>query len=237
MIGAETLSRIIDWSDRNTCVLFGDGAGALVLQANRARGGVLASVLGADGSGGDLLKLPAGGSVHPATYETVDQRQHYIHMDGREVFRFATRVMPKATRQVVELAGLKVEDIALFVPHQANGRIIQSAVQALKIPPDRVFNNLARYGNTSSASVPMALAEAIDEGRVGKGDLIVCVAFGAGLTWAATAIEWSLPLPVPEPPRRRIYWRWMLYRLARIQSRWRRLWREVDAWLHRLARR
>ncbi len=234
VIGAETLSRIIDWSDRNTCVLFGDGAGALVLQANRARGGVLASVLGADGSGGDLLKLPAGGSVHPATYETVDQRQHYIHMDGREVFRFATRVMPKATRQVVELAGLKVEDIALFVPHQANGRIIKSAVRALGIPPDRVFTNLARYGNTSSASVPMALTEAIEEGRVQKGDLVVCASFGAGLAWAATAIEWSLPLPVAKPPRRRIFWRRMLYHLARIQSWWRRSWRRAGALLRQL---
>jgi len=234
VIGAETLSRITDWSDRNTCVLFGDGAGALVLQANEARGGVLASVLGADGSGGDLLKLPAGGSVHPATSETVDQRQHYIHMDGREVFRFAARVLPKATRQVVEQVGLKVEDIALFVPHQANGRIIQSAVKALGIPPDRVFTNLARYGNTSSASVPMALAEAIDEGRVQKGDLIVCASFGAGLAWAATAIEWSLPLPVPEPPRWRIFWRRTLYHLARIQSWWRRLWRRADARLRRL---
>jgi 3-oxoacyl-[acyl-carrier-protein] synthase-3 len=233
VIGAETLSRITDWTDRNTCVLFGDGAGALVLQASGAPGGVLASVLGADGSGGDLLKLPAGGSVQPASSESVDQRQHYIHMDGREVFRFATRVMPKATRQVVELAGLEVEDIALFVPHQANGRIIQSAVRALGIPPDRVFTNLARYGNTSSASVPMALAEAIDEGRVQKGDLIVCASFGAGLAWAATAIEWSLPLPVPEPPRWRILWRRMLYHLARIQSWWRRLWRRAGAWLRR----
>jgi len=234
VIGAETLSRITDWTDRNTCVLFGDGAGALVLQANGTRGGVLASVLRADGSGGDLLKLPAGGSVQPATTETVNQRQHYIHMDGREVFRFASRVLPEATRQVVELVGRKVEDIVLFVPHQANGRIIQSAVRALKIPPDRVFTNLARYGNTSSASVPMALAEAIDEGRVRKGDLIVCVAFGAGLTWAATAIEWSVPLPVPKSPRWRIFWRWMLYRLARIQSWWRRLWRQADAWIQRL---
>jgi 3-oxoacyl-[acyl-carrier-protein] synthase-3 len=234
VIGAETLSRITDWSDRNTCVLFGDGAGALVLQASGARGGVLGSVLRADGSGGDLLKLPAGGSIQPATNETVNQRQHYIHMDGREVFRFAARVLPEATRQVVELVGLTVEDIALFVPHQANDRIIQNAVQTLGIPPDRVFTNLARYGNTSSASVPMALAEAIDEGRVQKGDLVVCVAFGAGLAWGATAIEWSLPLPVPRPPRWRIFWRWALYRLARIQSWWRRLWRRAGAWLRRL---
>ena len=233
VIGAETLSRITDWSDRDTCVLFADGAGALVLQANRAPGGVLGSVLRADGSGGDLLKLPAGGSAHPASSETVNQRQHYIHMDGREVFRFAIRAMPEATREVVELVGRKVEDIALFVPHQANGRIIQSAVRALKIPPDRVFTNLARYGNTSSASVPIALAEAIEEGRVQKGDLIVCVAFGAGLAWAATAIEWSLPLPVPKPPAWRVLWRRMLYHLARIQSWWRRSWRRAGAWVRR----
>jgi 3-oxoacyl-[acyl-carrier-protein] synthase-3 len=234
VIGAETLSRITDWTDRNTCVLFGDGAGALVLQASEAPGGVLGSVLRADGSGGDLLKLPAGGSAQPATSETVNQHQHYIHMDGREVFRFATRVLPKVTRQVVELVGLKVEDIVLFVPHQANGRIIQSAVEALGIPTDRVFTNLERFGNTSSASVPMALAEAIDQGRVQKGDLVVCAAFGAGLSWAATAIEWSLPLPVPKPPRWRMVWRRMLYHLARIQSWWRRRWRRVGAWFLRL---
>jgi 3-oxoacyl-[acyl-carrier-protein] synthase-3 len=234
VIGAETLSRITDWTDRDTCVLFADGAGALVLQANRAPGGVLGSVLHADGSGGDLLKLPAGGSVHPASSETVDQRQHYIHMDGREVFRFATRAMPQATREVVELVGRKVEDIALFVPHQANGRIIKSAVRALGISPDRVFTNLARYGNTSSASVPMALTEAIEEGRVQKGDLVVCVAFGAGLAWGATAIEWSLPLPVPKPPLWRVFWRRMLYHLARIQSSWRRSWRRAGAWLRRV---
>jgi len=234
VIGAETLSRITDWTDRNTCVLFGDGAGALVLQANGARGGVLSSVLRADGSGGDLLKLPAGGSVQPASSESVDQRQHYIHMDGRQVFRFATRVLPEATRQVVELAGLEVEDIALYIPHQANGRIIESAVKALGIPPERVFTNLARYGNTSSASVPIALAEAIDEGRVQRGDLVVVAAFGAGLAWAATAIEWSLPLPVPKQPRRRILWRRMLYHLARVQSWRRRLCRRVGAWLRRL---
>jgi 3-oxoacyl-[acyl-carrier-protein] synthase-3 len=234
VIGAETLSRITDWSDRDTCVLFGDGAGALVLQASEAPGGVLGSVLRADGSGGDLLKLPGGGSVQPASIDSVNQRQHYIHMEGREVFRFASRVMPQATRQVVEQVGRKVEDIALFVPHQANDRIIQNAVRALRIPPDRVFTNLDRYGNTSSASVPMALAEAIDEGRVQKGDLVVCVAFGAGLAWAATALEWSLPWPVPKPPRWRIFWRRMLYHLARIQSWWRRVWRRVGAWLGRL---
>jgi 3-oxoacyl-[acyl-carrier-protein] synthase-3 len=236
VIGAETLSRITDWTDRDTCVLFGDGAGALVLQANGAVGGVLASVLRSDGSGGELLKLPAGGSALPASIETVNEREHYIHMNGRKVFRFASRVLAEATRQVVDMAGRSLEDVALFVPHQANGRIIQSAVQALKIPPDRVFNNLESYGNTSSASVPMALAEAIDEGRVGNGDLVVCVAFGAGLTWAATAFEWSLPLPVPKPARWRIYWRGLPYRLARIQSWWRRLWREADAWLQRLRR-
>jgi 3-oxoacyl-[acyl-carrier-protein] synthase-3 len=234
IIGAETLSRITDWTDRNTCVLFGDGAGAVVLEANGTRGGVLASVLGADGSGGDLLKLPAGGSCLPPSSETVNGRQHYIQMHGRQVFRFATRVMPEATRQVLERAGRKVEDIALFVPHQANDRIIQTAANALKLPLDRVFTNRSRYGNTSSASVPIALAEAIDEGWVRKGDLIVCVGFGAGLTWAASAIEWSLPLPIPRPPRWRSFWRRMLYRVVRIHSWWRRLWRQAGARIQRL---
>jgi 3-oxoacyl-[acyl-carrier-protein] synthase-3 len=234
VVGAETLSRITDWTDRNTCVLFGDGAGAVVLQANGTRGGVLASVLGADGSGGDLLKLPAGGSRQPASTETVDGRQHYIQMRGRQVFRFATRVMPEATREVLARAGRQVGEISLFVPHQANDRIIQSAVNALDLPPERVMVNLARYGNTSAASVPIALAEALDEGRVHKGDLIVCVGFGAGLTWAAAAIEWSLPLPLPRPPRWRTAWRRGVYRLVRVRSGWRRLWRWVAARFQRL---
>ncbi|MGD8794368.1 MAG: beta-ketoacyl-ACP synthase III, partial [Anaerolineae bacterium] len=161
VIGAETLSRITDYTDRTTCVLFGDGAGAVVLQADAAPGGVLSTVLGADGSGGDLLIQPAGGSARPASFETVRDRQHAIRMRGRQVFRFATRIMPEASRQVLEQAGLTVEDVSLFVPHQANDRILQSAARGLGLPEERIYSNLARYGNTSSASIPIALCEAI----------------------------------------------------------------------------
>ena len=230
VIGAETLSRITDYDDRNTCVLFGDGAGAVVLRANEAPGGVLSSVLGADGSGGELLRLPAGGSALPASAETVAARQHFIQMEGRPVFRFATRVMPEATREVLKRAGgLSVEDVALFVPHQANDRILQAAAKGLGVPEQRLYSNLARYGNTSSASIPIALCEAIEQGLVRRDDLIVCVGFGAGLTWAAAAIRWSLPLPVPTPSRRMTVWRWLRYRWAQYRSSWRRLWRRVDA--------
>ena len=229
VIGAETLSRITDWTDRNTCVLFGDGAGAVVLQESEAPGGVLSSVLGADGSGGEVLILPAGGSAHPATAETVTTRQHFVQMQGRQVFRFATRIMPEASRQVLERADLDVNEVALFVPHQANDRILQAAARGLGVPEERMFSNLARYGNTSSASVPIALCEAIEQGKVKRDDLIVCVGFGAGLTWAAAAIRWSLPLPVPAPSRRTTLWRWLRYRWAWYRSRWRRLWRRLDA--------
>jgi 3-oxoacyl-[acyl-carrier-protein] synthase-3 len=234
VVGAETLSYITDWTDRNTCVLFGDGAGAVVLQASEAPGGILSSVLGADGSGGDLLILPAGGSAQPATIETVTTRQHFVRMEGRQVFRFATRVMPEAARKALERAGLQVEDVSLFVPHQANDRILQSAARGLGVPEERMFSNLARYGNTSSASIPMALCEAIEQGLVGRDDVIVCVGFGAGLTWAAMVIRWSLPLPAPKPSRRMSFWRGLRYRWARIRSRWNRVWRRVDARLFQI---
>jgi len=234
VIGAETLSRITDWTDRGTCVLFGDGAGAVVLRASETPGGVLSSVLGADGSGGEVLILPAGGSASPASAETVNQRQHFLQMQGRPVFRFATRIMAEASRQVLDQAGLKVEDVSLFVPHQANDRILQAAAKGLSIPEERMFSNLARYGNTSSASVPIALCEAIEQGRIQRDALIVCVGFGAGLTWAAAAIRWSQPLPVPAPSRRMAFWRWVRYRWAQHRSSWRRMWRKLDARLFQI---
>ncbi len=234
VVGAETLSRIIDWADRATCVLFGDGAGAAVLRASDAPGGILSSVLGSDGSGGDLLILPAGGSAQPASLETVAARQHAIQMQGREVFRFATRMMPEASRQALEQAGLTVEEVSLFVPHQANDRILQAAARGLGVSEERMFSNLAHYGNTSSASIPIALCEAIEKGLVERDAIVVCTGFGAGLTWAAAVIRWSLPLPVPAPSRRMTLWRWLRYRWTRVRSRWRRLWRRVDARLFRI---
>jgi 3-oxoacyl-[acyl-carrier-protein] synthase-3 len=229
VVGAETLSRITDYTDRTTCILFGDGAGAVVLRASEVPGGVLSSRLGADGSGGELLILPGGGSVHPASYETVTRRLHFIHMQGRQVFRFATRVMAEASRQVLDRAQLGVEDVTLFVPHQANDRILQAAARGLGIPEERMFSNLARYGNTSSASVPIALCEAVHQGRIKRDDLIVCVGFGAGLTWAAVAIRWTMPLPVPTPSRTMTFRRSLRYRWSRLRSLWRRLLRRIDA--------
>jgi 3-oxoacyl-[acyl-carrier-protein] synthase-3 len=234
VVGADTLSRITDWTDRGTCVLFGDGAGAVVVLGGEAPGGVLASVLGSDGSGAELLYQPAGGSARPASLETVAAREHCARMEGRQVFRFATRVMPEATREVLKRAGLGVEDIALVVPHQANDRILQAAARGLGLGEDRVFSNLARYGNTSAASIPIALCEALGAGRVERGDVVVLVGFGAGLTWGATAIQWSLPLPVQAPSRRMTAWRWVRYRLVRLRSLARRLWRAADAYVFRL---
>jgi 3-oxoacyl-[acyl-carrier-protein] synthase-3 len=230
VIGAETLSRIINWADRNTCVLFGDGAGAVLLQASDVAGGVLSAVLGADGSGGDLLMLPAGGSRQPASVETVGQGLHYIHMNGPEVFRFATRVTARAARQALAEANVNLEDISLFISHQANGRIIQSATKSLKLPPEKVFVNLDRYGNTSAASVPIALCEAIEQGRVKYGDHLVMVSFGAGLTWAAVVVRWGMPLPVPRPSRWRVAWRLARYLWTTIRSSLRRLgWKILSA--------
>lgn len=194
VVGAETLSRLTDWEDRNTCILFGDGAGAFVLQASDEPGGVLSAVMRSDGSGGDLLSLPAGGSKLPASADTVANGQHFIHMKGREVFRFATRVMAQATREVVSLAGLELDDIDLIVPHQANQRIIEAAARGLKLPLERFAVNLDRYGNTSTASIPLAAVEAIREGRLNPGDRVVLVGFGGGLTWGALAAQWTGPL-------------------------------------------
>ncbi len=195
VIGAETLSRIVDWTDRETCVLFGDGAGAVLVAASEVPGGIVACDLGSDGSGGDALILPAGGSAMPTSLETVSSGQHYIKMDGKAVFRFATRVMAAATRRVLERAGYTPEDVDLVVPHQANLRIIQNSVlNQLKIPEEKVFVNLQNYGNTSTASIPIALCEAIEAGRLSPGHKVVFVGFGAGLTWAACAIDWRTPV-------------------------------------------
>ena len=195
VIGAETLSRIVDWTDRETCVLFGDGAGAVLVAASEVPGGILACELGSDGSGANALILPAGGSALPTSLETVSSGQHYVKMDGKAVFRFATRVMASATKRVLERAGYTPADVDLVVPHQANLRIIQNSVlNQLKIPEDRVFVNLQKYGNTSTASIPIALCEAIEEGKVRPGMKLVFVGFGAGLTWAACVLDWRTPV-------------------------------------------
>lgn len=227
VIGAETLSRLVNWRDRSTCILFGDGAGAFVLQGSEEPGGVLSSMLRSDGSGGDLLSIPAGGSVLPASPHSVGNGLHYIQMNGREVFRFATRVMAKATEQVVEAAGLTVEDINLIVPHQANYRIIEAAAKGLKLPMDKFVINLDRYGNTSTASIPIAVCEAIEAGRINRDDKLVVVGFGAGLTWGAAALHWTGPFPSEKkvyPQRYQV--------LARARSTVRKTLRRVEGWIY-----
>ena len=190
VIGAETMSRLLDWSDRSTCVLFGDGAGAVVLRAGEGPDGLLSSVLGSDGSGGELLWIPGGGSRQPASAESVETAQHFIRMNGKEVYRFAVSAAPRASRQAVQQAGLSMDEIDLFVPHQANVRIILSAAGALGIPLERTFVNVDRYGNTSAASIPIALCEAVEEGRVRPGAHILLAGFGGGLTWGASVLRW-----------------------------------------------
>ncbi len=188
VIGAETLSKIMDFTDRNTCVLFGDGAGAAIIGPVE-KGGILATDLGANGTGGKFLTLPAGGSRMPASQHTIDNRLHYIKMDGSEVFKFAVRIMAKSSKEVIEKANWSVDDIDYLVPHQANIRIINSAGKKLKLPIEKVHVNLDKFGNTSAASVPIALDEAVRSGKINSGDKVVLVAFGGGLTWGALAVE------------------------------------------------
>ncbi len=178
IVGAEVLTRHVDWTDRATCVLFGDAAGAVVVEAAAEPGGPLAFDLGSDGTGGDLLMLPIDGK---------------LDMNGREVYRFAVTAMTSSLVAAVDKAGLALADIDVLIPHQANIRIIQSAAQTLKLPLDRVFTNVEKYGNTSAASIPVALCEAIEEGRIAAGDTIAMVAFGAGLAWGATVLRWTHP--------------------------------------------
>jgi 3-oxoacyl-[acyl-carrier-protein] synthase III len=191
VIGVDCLSRIVDWSDRNTCVLFGDGAGAAVLGPVREGYGFQSFELGGDGSGGDLLKVEAGGSRLPASELTVANRLHTLSMSGREVFKFAVRVMGTATDEALVKANLTKDDIDLFVPHQANVRIIDAAMKRFGLSADKVVINLDRYGNMSSASIPVALHEAAIEGRMADGDTVVLCGFGGGLTWGATVLNWG----------------------------------------------
>lgn len=191
VIGAETLSRIMDWKDRNTCILFGDGAGACVLERTEEGYGILSSELGSDGTNGEVLILPAGGSKLPASLDTIENRLHFIEMEGREVFKFAVRVMEKTSLNALEKANLKLKDLDFLIPHQANIRIIDMAAKKLNLEKDKICINLNKYGNMSSASIPVALDESVRDNRIKKGDNILLVAFGAGLTWASTTIKWN----------------------------------------------
>ena len=205
VIGAEIISKFIDWTDRNTCVLFGDAAGAVVLQPSDYPTGVLSFLLGSDGSQADALIAYGGGSKYPFSQEVLDRRMHYIRMDGPRVFKFAVRTMVQSVREIMASANLLPDEISLIIPHQANIRIIQAAAKELGFPMEKFYINLDRYGNTSAASIPVALCEAIEEGRVKDGDNIILVSFGAGLTWGACAVKWgvaeAIPFFVVEPAR------------------------------------
>ncbi len=190
VIGAEKLSTIVDWTDRNTCVLFGDGAGAAILQNRSDSHGLLTAVMGADGSNADLLYMPGGGSRCPATNDSVAGRQHFLRMTGKETFKNAVQAMYGAAKEALKQCDLDISQIKCVIPHQANQRIIDAVGERLGAKPEQLFVNLSRYGNTSAASVAIALDEAVSTGRVQRGDLVLLIAFGAGLTWGAAIIEW-----------------------------------------------
>lgn len=231
VIGAETMSRILDWHDRSTCILFGDGAGAVVLHASDVQGGVMSSVLRSDGAGCDLLAIPSVGSIDAAESRagTNGQKLYKMYMAGGEVFRFATRVVNDSIEQAAEMAGIRIDDIDLVIPHQANLRILQAAARKLNIDIDKFMSNVEHYGNTSAASIPIALCEAIEQKRIHDKDHIALVGFGGGLTWAAMIIQWGIPKPSQQHSsllnRQR---RQAQYYMARWRYRSRRWRRRLD---------
>jgi 3-oxoacyl-[acyl-carrier-protein] synthase-3 len=189
VIGAEKMSSILDWEDRTTCVLFGDGAGAAIIMTEGDGPNLLGFRSGADGSNPSLLHQPAGGSKQPASIASIENREHFLKMNGKEIFKSAVRVMEKATRELLEANGLETQDVDHVIPHQANVRIVESMAQRLEIPLEKFFCNLDRHGNTSAASIPIAFDEACNRGIFSKGEIGVLVAFGAGLTWSATLVR------------------------------------------------
>ncbi len=231
VIGAETMSRVIDWSDRGTCVLFGDGAGAVVLKGSSVPGGVMATTLRSDGSGADLLSLPAlyhnPVPIPGAEFAHNGHHKNIVDMDGRQVYRFATNVIAASVQDVLKQSGLTLDEIALIIPHQANARIIETAARKLKLPLEKFYLNLDHTGNTSAASIPLALCEAIAAGRLKPDDNIVFVGFGGGLTWGASLVKWDVT-----PPQVSFIdheWKRVRYVMARGRSRLRRLSRRVEA--------
>lgn len=231
VIGAETMSRVLDWEDRGTCILFGDGAGAVVLQGSSIPGGVLSAVMRSDGSGSNLLSLPQvyHNPVPPLGPEFTPNgaHQNVIEMEGRQVFRFATRVVPEVIKEVLTKAGLTLDDVALIVPHQANSRIIESAAKKLGVEPERFFMNLDRLGNTSAASIPLALCEAVEERHLKPDDNIVLVGFGGGLSWGAVVVKWNVTPPEEQPYLEQ--WQRLRYVRARLAARMRRWGRDIGA--------
>jgi 3-oxoacyl-[acyl-carrier-protein] synthase-3 len=231
VIGAETMSRVVDWSDRSTCVLFGDGAGAVVLKGSSVPGGVLATTLRSDGSGADLLSLPAlyhnPVPIAGAEFSHNGHHKNIVDMDGRQVYRFATGVIASSIQEVLKMAEMSIEDVALIVPHQANTRIIETAAKKLKVPLEKFYLNVERTGNTSAASIPIALCEAVEAGRLKPDDNVLFVGFGGGLTWGASVVKWDVtPPPVSFVDHE---WKRVRYVMARGRSRLRRLSRRVEA--------
>lgn len=233
VIGTETMSRVLDWKDRTTCILFGDGAGALVLRASDEEGGVMSSMLRSDGSGYNALAIPT--TANPeirATDSISNHKLHKMYMNGGEVFKFATRVIGESIREVVDRAGITLDDVKLIIPHQANERIIQYAARSLKLDPERFMCNLDRYGNTSAASIPIAFYEAVEEGRITEGDYIVFIGFGGGLTWASMVVKWGIPTPSDRSINRlREQRRQANYALVSLRTHLRNWWRR---WQDRL---
>lgn len=231
VIGSETMSRVIDWQDRSTCVLFGDGAGAVVLKGSSVPGGVMATTLRSDGSGADLLSLPAlyhnPVPISGAEFSSNGHHKNIIDMDGRQVYRFATSVIATSILDVLKQAGLTIDDIDLIIPHQANTRIIEAAAKKLKVPMEKFFLNVETNGNTSAASIPLALCDAVGDGRLRPDDNVVFVGFGGGLTWAASVVKWDVtPPPVSFGDQE---WKRIRYIMARGRSRMRRWQRRVEA--------
>ena len=190
VIGTKAVSRVINWSDKDTCMLIGDGAGAVVLRQAPSGYGILSAKLGADGSGASFMMVPAGGSRKPATAEVIEQKMNKIQMNGSEVFKFAMKKLPEVTEQALELANLHTEDLKLIIPHQANRRIIEAAARRMDLPLEKFLLNVEHYGNTSSATIPIALHEALETGRIESGDLIALTGFGGGLTWGSLIMRW-----------------------------------------------
>ncbi len=191
VIGADTMSSIVDYTDRNTCVLFGDGAGGVMLEPSDNNSGIIDSILRIDGSGGDYLQMPAGGSLNPSSQETVEKRMHYIHQDGRTVFKFAVKGMADISADILKKHNILGEEIKLFVPHQANKRIIDAAAQRCGIDESQVLVNINKFGNTTAATIPIGLDEAVEHKTIQEGDLVLLAAFGAGFTWGSTLIRWG----------------------------------------------
>lgn len=234
VIGSEVMSRVLDWTDRGTCVLFGDGAGAVVLKGSSIPGGVMATNLGADGSGANLLSLPAlYHNVVPVTgveFSSNGYHKNTIDMDGKQVFRFATNVIASSVEETLRRAELTLDEVGLIIPHQANTRIIEAAAKKLKVPVEKFYLNVDRMGNTSAASIPIALADAVREGRLRPNDNVVMVGFGGGLTWASTVVKWDV---LPREVEADDEWRQLRYIVARGRSRLRRVQRQLGAMVAR----